>query len=214
MTDLIDARFGAYLIAAILLIVTPGPDTALIIRQALRSGWRASSLSALGIAAGSCIWAIVSVAGIAVLLQHSAAAFTIFKFTGAAYLGYLGLRSLIGNPRTSRLASSGVQIVAAERMDDVAAFKQGLLNNLLNPKAGAIFVTAFPQFLERGDPPLRLLLMLIAYEVILLVWLNPYGYIVSRAGQTRIGTRLRELLERVTGVVLIALGIRLALERP
>ncbi len=166
----LDARFGAYLVVAALLIVTPGPDTALVTRNALLAGKRAASFTTLGIGAGSIIWALASVLGIAALLEGSVVAFTVFKF------------------------------------------RQGLLNNLLNPKAGAIFATALPQFIIPGDPPLRLLLMMLAYEAILLSWLNLYGYLVSRAGQSRFGTRVREILQGVTGVVLIALGVRLAFE--
>ena len=70
-----------------------------------------------------------------------------------------------------------------------------------------------PQFISTGDPPLRLLLMMLAYEAILLSWLTLYGYLVSRAGQSRFGTRVREVLQGVTGVVLIALGVRLAFEQ-
>lgn len=93
------------------------------------------------------------------------------------------------------------------------ALRQGLLNNLLNPKAGAIFATALPQFISPGDPLLRLVLMMLAYEAILLSWLALYGYLVSRAGQSRFGARVREILQGVTGVVLIALGLRLAFEQ-
>jgi threonine/homoserine/homoserine lactone efflux protein len=87
------------------------------------------------------------------------------------------------------------------------------LNNLLNPKAGAIFATALPQFINPGDSPLRLLLMMLAYEAILLGWLTLYSYLISRAGQSRFGTRVRTILQGVTGAVLIALGVRLAFEQ-
>src|SRR2546421_265340 len=93
------------------------------------------------------------------------------------------------------------------------ALKQGLLGNLLNPKAGVIFVSILPQFFKPGDTPLRLVLMLLAFEAMILAWLNLYGYFVSRAGQSRVGAGVRRVLERVTGVVLIALGVRLALQR-
>jgi threonine/homoserine/homoserine lactone efflux protein len=140
------------------------------------------------------------------------AAFTVWKFVGAAYLGYLGLRSLVaicwGNKQTA-LTTPAPQ---ATQLGERVAFRQGLLNNLLNPKAGAIFATALPQFISPGDTPLRLLLMMLAYEAILLSWLNLYGYLISRAGQSRFGTRVREILQGVTGVVLIALGVRLAFE--
>ncbi len=100
-----DARFGVYLAVATLLIVTPGPDTALVTRNALLAGRRAASFTTLGIGSGSIIWALASVFGIAVLLEDSVVAFSIFKFAGAAYLGYLGLRSLIASFRASKQAS-------------------------------------------------------------------------------------------------------------
>jgi threonine/homoserine/homoserine lactone efflux protein len=88
-----------------------------------------------------------------------------------------------------------------------------LLNNLLNPKAGAIFVTLMPQFIQPHDSLIRLLLMVACYDVMVVAWLCTYGYVVSRAGRSRIGVRVRRSLERVTGVVMIALGARLAFER-
>ena len=208
-----DARFAAYLAVAALLIVTPGPDTALVTRQALLAGRRAASFTTLGIGTGSVIWALASVLGIAVLLEESAVAFTAWKVVGAVYLGYLGLRSLIASFRRNKQGVVTVPAPQATRPRERVAFRQGLLNNLLNPKAGAIFATALPQFIRPGDPPLRLLLMMLAYEVVLLIWLNLYGYLVSRAGQSRFGTRVRDILQGVTGVVLIALGVRLAFEQ-
>ncbi len=207
----LDVRFAAYLAVAVLLIVTPGPDTALVTRNALLAGRRAASFTTLGIAVGSIFWALASVLGIAVLLERSVLVFTVFKFAGAAYLGYLGLRSLIASFRGDR-HSSTTHVPQARQLGEWAAFRQGLLNNLLNPKAGAIFASALPQFIRPGDPPLRLLLMMLAYEAILLIWLNFYGYLVSQAGQSRFGARVRKILQGVTGVVLIALGVRLAWE--
>ena len=208
-----DARFGAYVLVAALLIVTPGPDTALVTRHALLAGRRAASFTTLGIGTGSIIWALASVLGIAVLLEESVVAFTVLKFVGAAYLGYLGLRSLIASFRGHKQARGMTADPDATRLGERVAFRQGLLNNLFNPKAGAIFATALPQFIRPGDPPLRLLLMLLAYEAMLLSWLNLYGALVSRAGRSRFGTRVRDILQGVTGVVLIALGVRLAFER-
>lgn len=211
--EFFDARFGAYLAVAALLIVTPGPDTALVTRNALLVGRRAASFTTLGIGAGSIIWALASVLGIAVLLEESVVAFTVWKFVGAAYLGYLGVRSLLVSFKERKRTVTTAPTLQARQLSTGAAFRQGLLNNLLNPKAGAIFATALPQFISPGDPPLRLVLMMLAYEAILLGWLNLYGYLISRAGQSRSGSRIREALQAVTGVVLIALGVRLAFEQ-
>ena len=159
------------------------------------------------------VWAAASVLGVAVLIESSAVAFTVFKFAGAAYLAYLGLRSLIGSFRTSPDPARDEPQPKHQRLDDSTAFGQGLLNNLLNPKAGAIFVTVMPQFIQPEDSLIRLVLMVVCYEVIVVLWLCLYGYVVGRAGTSRMGARLGKYLERVTGVVMIGLAGRLAFER-
>jgi threonine/homoserine/homoserine lactone efflux protein len=208
-----DARFLAYLAVAALLIVTPGPDMALVTRNALSSGRRAVFFTALGVALGSVGWAVASTIGIGVLLERSVIAFTVLKLAGAAYLGYLGLRSLLASIGKGERRAAAVPVDGGRRLDDRAALGQGTAGNLLNPKAGVIFVSILPQFIRPGDAPLRLVLMLAAFEVMLLLWLNCYGYAVSRAGRSRAGATVRRTLERATGVVLLGLGVRLVFER-
>src|SRR5215469_4064568 len=137
--DFFDARFGAYLIVATLLIITPGPDTVLVTRHALLAGRRTASFTTLGIGTGSIVWALASVLGIAALLEGSLVAFTVWKFVGAAYLGYLGLRSLLASFRRNKQAALVTPATQSTPLGERVAFRQGLLNNLLNPKAGAIF---------------------------------------------------------------------------
>jgi threonine/homoserine/homoserine lactone efflux protein len=183
---------------------------ALVTRNSLRGGRRAASLTALGVSAGIFIWAIASAMGVAVLLERSVIAFTVLKLAGAAYLAILGLRSLIGSFRSGRTSSPSNTASAVSPLTTPAALRQGLLGNLLNPKAGIIFVSVVPQFVKPGDGPVRLALMILAFEVMLLVWLNVYGLLISRAGRSRAAHRVRRVTERVTGVVLIGLGLRLA----
>jgi len=207
----LDARLLAWVALSALLIVTPGPDTALIIRNALASGPRASTMSALGVAVGILAWAAAATVGVGVLLESSSTAFTILKLAGAAYLAYLGLRSLLGSPPRGELRPrpSGAAGVGGS----MHAWGQGLFSNLLNPKTGAFFVTVMPQFIVPGDPAIRLVLMVAAFEVMLLAWLIAYGYVVSRLGRSGLGSRVRHFMTRLTGVVLIGLGARLAFER-
>lgn len=207
---MIDARFGAWLVVSAILIVTPGPDTALVIRNALRSGGRAASLTALGVGAGSLAWAMAAVLGVAIILESSVLAFTVFKLAGAAYLIYLGLRSILARSSSPPLPEPSSHLWRSDRR---APLGQGLLNNLLNPKAGAFFVTVLPQFLAPGDGPARLVLMMLAYEVMVVGWLVAYGVVVSRLRRRLVGSRVQRLMERLTGAVLMALGARLALER-
>jgi threonine/homoserine/homoserine lactone efflux protein len=198
----------AWVALSALLIATPGPDTALIIRNALAAGPRASTMSALGVAAGTLVWVTASAVGVGLLLERSSTAFTILKLAGAAYLCYLGLRSLL-SPRDQTVTP----VAGGLKLGDRGAWSQGLFSNLLNPKTGAFFVTVMPQFTIPGDPPIRLLLMVAAFEVMLLAWLIAYGHVVSRLGRSGLGTRVRQVMTRLTGLVLIGLGARLAFER-
>jgi threonine/homoserine/homoserine lactone efflux protein len=166
-------------------------------------------MSALGVAVGTLGWVTASAVGVGVLLERSSTAFTILKLAGAAYLCYLGLRSLLSRVRNDTPA----RVPPGSRLGDRSAWSQGLLSNLLNPKTGAFFVTVMPQFTVPGDPATRLLLMVAVFEVMLLAWLIAYGHVVSRLGRSGPGKRVRQVMTRLTGLVLIGLGARLAFER-
>jgi threonine/homoserine/homoserine lactone efflux protein len=204
----VDGRLAAFVLLSALLIVTPGPDTALIIRNALAGGPRASTFSAAGVAIGILAWAGAATFGVGVLLERSSTAFMVLKLAGAAYLCYLGARSLLSPTRGE--AQPGP---IATSLGDWAALRQGLFSNLLNPKTGAFFVTVMPQFLMAGDSSLRLVVMVAAFEIMLLTWLTAYGHAVSRLGRTGPGLRVRRLMTQISGAILIGLGARLAFER-
>ncbi len=207
----VDGRLAAFILLSALLIVTPGPDTALIVRNALAGGPRASTFSAVGVAVGILAWALAATFGVGVLLERSSVAFTVLKLAGAAYLCYLGVRSLFA--RGDDALPEGRQPIRGAPLSERSALRQGLLSNLLNPKTGAFFVTVMPQFLVSGDSPLRLAIMVAAFESILLVWLIAYGHVVSRLGRTGPGLRVRRAMTRLSGAILIGLGARLAFER-
>ena len=153
---MVDARFAAYVALMGLLIVIPGPDMLMVTRTVLRSGRRAGLVVAWGVAAGIAAWACASLIGVAVLLERSVVAFTVLKIAGGPYLVYLGLRSLFGR-REEEVGSTptpalpgrggGRDFADAPRgggSRPVSLFGQGMLTNLLNPKAGAIFATVVP----------------------------------------------------------------------
>jgi threonine/homoserine/homoserine lactone efflux protein len=205
----LDGRFVAWVALSALIIATPGPDTALIIRNALIGGPRAATMSALGVAVGILAWAAAATFGVGAILEQSSTAFTILKLAGAAYLCYLGARSLLAKTRDDTPEA----VAGRTRLGDRSAWRQGLFSNLLNPKTGAFFVTVMPQFTVSGDPATRLVVMVAVFEVMLLAWLISYGHVVSRLGRSGLGRRVRSVMTRLTGVVLIGLGARLAFER-
>lgn len=207
-----DARFAAFVGLAILIIVTPGPDTALVIRSALRGGWPAGTLTALGVGLGSLLWAAAAVLGLALLVQQSRPAFMVLKLAGAGYLAYLGTRSLIESLRRDRQAAQPP--LGGRRASARGSLQQGLLNNLLNPKAGAFFITVLPQFVGPSDPPIQFALLMLIYEVLVVGWLTAYGVVVSRLGRLLMAPWAQRWLQGITGLVLIGLAARLLLEEP
>ncbi|HYW27969.1 MAG TPA: LysE family translocator [Terriglobales bacterium] len=206
---ILDGRFLAFVGVAVILIVTPGPDTAMVTRNAFRGGVRGASRTALGVSLGLLTWGAASAAGLAAVLAASAVAFTVLKTAGAAVLAVMGLRSLVAAVKAGRPApADGAQVLGTS---GAPAFVQGLLGNLLNPKAGAIFLTVVPQFVRPGDPAARIAAMVVLFAAMVCGWLHLYGWLVARA-RRRFGGRLRRALDGVTGAVLLGLGARLASE--
>ena len=194
----------AFVGTAILIALTPGADTAVVVRTALVAGAAPARRTALGTASGLMVWGVASACGVAAVLNASAEAYTTVKLAGAAYLIWLGIQAIrhAGAHETAGGARSG------------SPFRQGLLCNLLNPKAGIFFTALLPQFVSPQDPALAVSLLLTAIAAATsLVWLTVYATLVPRAGDVLRRPPVRRALDRVTGTVLIGLGVRLALSR-
>ncbi len=203
----IDPLFLAGLAVLALLTISPGADTALVIKITLERGRGAALLATLGICTGTLVHAVASALGLSVILATSADAFTALKLVGAAYLVYLGVQALRGSFRPESAAP------AAPRRS-TAPFLQGLLSNVLNPKVAVFYLTFLPQFMSLGDNVLlRSLAFAVAHSVMGIVWLSAVAYVLARLGSALGGAGVRRWMERVAGGVLIALGARLALER-
>ena len=204
-----DAGLLTFVLVSAVLIMTPGPDTAITTRNALRGGWRAASLTAGGVAAGQLVWAAATGAGLVAVLAASAIAFTVIKFAGAAYLTILGIRTLREALLPARRAGPCADGGGG---GGHGWFSVGLVNNLLNPKCAAIFLSVFPQFVHPGSPPLRVALMGGLFALMTFTWLNILGALLARAGR-RFGGRLKRTADALAGTVMIGLGLRVAVSR-
>ena len=190
--------------AAILIALTPGADTALVVRNALIAGAPPARRTALGTSTGLLVWGVASACGVAAVLNASAEVFTAVKLAGALYLVWLGVQAI-------RHAGAHE---ASGRAPGSSPFRQGLLCNLLNPKAGIFFTALLPQFVSPQDPVLLVSLLMTAIAAVAsLAWLSVYATVVPRAGDILRRPRVRRALDRATGAVLIGLGVRLALTR-
>jgi len=200
----------AFSVAGGLLTITPGLDTAIVLRTAAVEGPRRAALAALGVIAGCLVWGAAVALGLGVLLAASSLAFTVLKWAGAAYLVWLGL-GLILKPR-NRFELAAPPGPASS--GDFAWMRRGFLTNLLNPKVGVFYVSFLPQFLPQGVAAGPFIFGLAALHGLMgLVWFaaliaatRPIAGVLQRASVVR-------GLDRLTGGVFLAFGVRLALER-
>jgi threonine/homoserine/homoserine lactone efflux protein len=199
----------AFTAAATLVTITPGADMALVARRAITEGWRRASVTSAGIVTGLLVHATASAVGISALLVRSATAFTVLKFAGACYLVALGILSFRSARRTAREPADRA-LRARPPRSARTSFAQGFLNNVLNPKPALFYLAFVPQFVEPGDPVVTLIGILVAIHIaISIAWLVTWAWLVHRASGV-LAPRWRATLERVTGCVLVALGVRLA----
>ena len=206
-------ELAAFLVVSIVVIVTPGQDTALTIRNTLLGGRRGGVFTAAGVSAGQACWTLAASAGLAALLEASEPAFRALKLAGAAYLAYLGIQALVA---ALRREPPSVQLGSAStpRLPSPVVFRQGLVSNLGNPKMAVFFTSLLPQFAGEGPGAFAGLLMLgVLFCGLTFTWLSAYAFAVARAGDVLRRAPIRRTLEGLTGAVLVALGIRLAAEQ-
>jgi threonine/homoserine/homoserine lactone efflux protein len=194
-----------FLAVSALLIVAPGPDMALVARNALVAGTRGGILTSLGSTSGLVIWTLAASVGVAALLRASEPAFLALRIVGAAYLVFLGVQAL-------RAAWRRDEGTAPPRTRSRRFYRQGLVSNLGNPKIAVFFTSFLPQFAPIGASFFALLALGLVFSLMTLAWLVGYSVVVARAGDVLRRPRVRRALEGVTGVVLIGFGARLATE--
>jgi threonine/homoserine/homoserine lactone efflux protein len=187
-----------FLGVATLTIVTPGQDTALTIRNTLIGGRRSGVLTAAGVCAGQCVWAIATSVGLAAVLVATEVGFQTLRWFGAAYLVFLGLQSLA---RALRRAHG--DRVARQTSAQARPYRQGLISNLGNPKMAIFFPSLLPQFASSFGGLLSLGFLFVAMTF---CWLSAVAY----AGHVLRRPKLRRAFDAVVGVLLVAFGVRQA----
>ena len=192
----------AFVGVSLVVIVTPGQDTALTIRNSLLGGRRAGVLTALGVAAGQATWAFATSVGIAALIVAFEPAVVALKLVGAAFLVYLGAQALARSARG--------ETAETNQSRRHSPFRQGLISNLGNPKMAVFFTSLLPQF---GTSFGALFGLGLLFCSMTLVWLTAYAFAVARAGDVLRRPAVKRIFDAVLGAALVALGVRLATER-
>ena len=201
-----------YLGVVVAIALLPGPDTAVVTKNALIHGREAAVGSAFGINAGLMVWTLATALGVAELLRRSATVYDLLKLAGALYLIWIGLRALWASRRTAAHAVS--RSSDGRATDSRGGFRQGLLSNLANPKVGIFFTSLLPQFVSAHAAALPQMLMLggifISFN---LVWMSGYALAAVRLSHVLSRTRVKATIDRVSGLVLVGVGVGLALDR-
>lgn len=203
--------FLPFLAISVLLIVMPGPDTAMVTKNALLGGRRSGVYCAFGVAIGLTVWTVAAALGIAALLQASEVAFFALKIAGAIYLIWIGVQMLRARDpvAASTIAAHGVTPHGGGK-----ALRQGLLSDLSNPKIAVFFTSFLPQFTPAHAASFGSLVLLgVLFCLVGLTWLTIYVLAIARIGDFLRRPRPRRVLDFVTGTVLVGFGIRLATER-
>jgi threonine/homoserine/homoserine lactone efflux protein len=193
--------------AAVIVALVPGPSTAIIVRQSVVSGRRAGVAAMLGNESGVLLWGLAAAFGLSALLLASRLAYDVMRVAGAVFLVSLGVRMLWRSRRRAAVDEDFPQAPASAWR----AYRLGLLTNAANPKAGVFAVSFLPQFVPHGAPVLPVLVVFsLVWALIDAVWYLSLIWVAGRAGRAFRRPAVRRRLERISGVVLVGLGLRLA----
>ena len=211
-----------FLAGSILITVVPGADMALIMRQVFIGGTALAQRTIFGNLTGLVVHATALAVGLSALLVASAEAYTVVKLAGAAYLVYLGAQSLAsawragrsGEPGPAAAGTPATPPAPARKVPSMrTAYFQGVISTVLNPKPALLFLTFLPQFVDTARPVLPQIMFLAGVHIVVgLIWLTIYAHLIHRAHRTLTRADVKRWLEAATGVVLIALGLRVAVE--
>jgi len=205
-----------FALAATLVILAPGPDFMLVMRNTVRGGRRAGWVTGCGTLSGLTVWALAAALGLSALLRVSHVAYDVLRFCGAAYLVWLGVTSLISFRRNPTDRAGPVADIAALGQAPVRpgrAYLNGMLSNLLNPKISVFFMAFLPAFVPAGASASQFSLVLGAWFIAETgLWLAVVAWLADRGVRWLRRPTVQRWLERITGIVLIGFGLRLATE--
>lgn len=208
-------NFSVFLVMCILLIILPGPDTAIATKNTLTVNRKGGLQTILGSCCGLLIHTCAAVIGLSAIIVKSAYIFAVLKYIGAVYLCYLGIKTL-WTLRSIRTQSPVVQdeVSMDHKYSHQSCFKQGFLTNVTNPKVAVFFLTFLPQFVDGTSGTfLPFLIMGLIYTALTVLWFVFYVYLLDRISAFMKRPATKAVVEGLTGAVLIGFGIKLALEK-
>lgn len=209
---MLDPSLIAFAVAAALLTITPGADTMLVLRNVLRGGRLHGITTTFGVCSGLFVHACLSALGLSVILTHSAAAYAVVKYAGAAYLVWLGLKSIRRALKSEQKPTDDPSPLTPTRWL-THPFVEGFLTNILNPKVIVFYLAFLPQFIDATDPVLPKSVLLASIHVMMgIAWLSGVSALIDRAHAVVRRPAVRRALDGISGTVLAGLGAKLLAE--
>ncbi len=209
-----DTQLISFLVATLLLTLSPGADTMLVIRNVIRGGKKDGVITTLGICTGLFVHATLSACGISMILVKSAMLFNIVKTIGAFYLIYLGTKSIYFAIKFKEENQKEDINISKEKESFLKSFREGILSNVLNPKTAVFYMAFLPQFINPGDPVFLKSLFLTGIHFIMgLIWLVSLSLFLNQIKNVLDNSFVKRALESLTGTILIGFGIKLGLEK-
>ncbi|MED3398368.1 LysE family translocator [Bacillus wiedmannii] len=205
-------NYFLFIIMSICLIILPGPDTAMATKNTLVAGKVGGVKTVFGTCVALLIHTLAAVIGLSAIIVKSALLFSIFKYVGALYLIYIGIKALLAVRNKEGFDTNDISLNNEDK--HTSCFRQGFLTNLLNPKVAVFFLTFLPQFLNPNHNTfIQLLVMGLTYLVLTVIWFAFYIFLIDKISAFMKKPRTQRYIQGLTGIVLIGFGIKLAFEK-
>ncbi|MBD7945469.1 homoserine/threonine efflux transporter [Psychrobacillus sp. FSL K6-2684] len=200
-----------YISIAAMMVIIPGVDTMLLVKNTLAYGPKAGRFTVLGMATGLSFWTLIAILGLSVVIAKSVVLFSIIKYMGAAYLIYLGIKSFFTKSMFSlkEIQTQANTPTKCSNQHNKSSFMQALLSNILNPKTVLVYITIMPQFIDLNDNVNQQLFMLALILTLLAVcWFLALVYIIDYAKKWLDNSKFQQAFQKSTGLILIGFGIK------
>ncbi|MGK7377627.1 homoserine/threonine efflux transporter [Planococcus sp. 1R117A] len=204
----------AYISIAAMMVIIPGADTMLLMKNTLRYGPKAGYYTTLGMAAGLSFWTLIAVLGLAVVIAQSIVLFTLIKYLGAAYLVYLGIRSFFSKSGFSlgEIQEQARKPAASSVRHNKESFRQALLSNVLNPKTVLVYITVMPQFIDiSGNVNQQLMVLAFILTLLAVTWFLFLVNLMDLAKKWLNDPKFQKVFQKTAGAVLVGFGIKTAI---
>ncbi|MFS0823173.1 homoserine/threonine efflux transporter [Bacillus sp. 1P02SD] len=200
-----------YISIAAMMVVIPGADTMLLVKNTLSYGSKAGRYTVLGMATGLSFWTLIAILGLSVVIAKSVILFSTIKYLGAAYLIYLGIKSFF-TKNVFSLKDIQEQANAtsnSKSMHNKESFMQALLSNVLNPKTVLVYITIMPQFIDlSGNINQQLFLLAFILTFLAVLWFLTLVYVIDYAKKWLNNSKFQKVFQKSTGILLVGFGVK------